>query len=307
VDAIPLEEAAGPDSRLRESLRRFGVTITTPFSRDGRHLDLSGLEANVRWLVKAGVQLIYPCGNTGEFSALSLDEWTRVLERTITAAGGVAVVPGIGGAWHGAREMVTRAAALGADGVLLMPLNYPYVSEEGSVDYYSTLADNPAVPAVLYRRSNQLSANALQTIVSRGNIASIKFATHDMVELASLIKSTSPALIWGCGLAETWAPFYALAGARGFTSGLANFAPQRSLSLADELRRDDFSAAFSSAMQVMPFEAIRSRNADKYNVSAVKYAMDLAGLAGGSVRPPLSKVDAAAKLEIRAVINGWLR
>ena len=54
MDTIPLEEAARPDSRLRESLRGFGVTITTPFSRDGRHLDLSGLDANVRWLVKAG-------------------------------------------------------------------------------------------------------------------------------------------------------------------------------------------------------------------------------------------------------------
>jgi 4-hydroxy-tetrahydrodipicolinate synthase len=291
---------------LRNALKVVGVTNTTPFSRDGRQLDVEALRTNLRHLVDSGIQLIFPCGNTGEFSALTLDEWTEVVEVTVDVAGGAAaVVPGIGGPWRLAIEMVARAASLGASGVLLMPLTHPYASESGAVDYYASLCSDPRVPGVLYRRGEQLSAQALRTIIDRAHVAGIKYASHNLVELSGLIRSSEPGLVWGCGLAETWAPFYTLAGARGFTSGLANFAPRVSLSLWQALDAADYVGATDLADQVTSFEAIRTRDGDRYNVAAVKYAMKISGLGGGPVRAPLAALDARSRSEVREAIRAW--
>jgi hypothetical protein len=79
-------------------------------------------------------------------------------------------------------------------------------------------------------------------LAAHENLAGIKFATPNLMLLADCIRATAhlPA-IWVCGLAEGWAaPFYAL-GAKGFTSGLVNVVPERSLAIhAAGSERGDF-------------------------------------------------------------------
>jgi 5-dehydro-4-deoxyglucarate dehydratase len=55
---------------------------------------------------------------------------------------------------------------------------------------------------------------------------------------------------------------------------------------------------------VIPLYAIRSRRKG-YEVSTMKVLMDLAGLRGGPVRPPLVTVSAAEREELRAVLASW--
>ena len=55
---------------------------------------------------------------------------------------------------------------------------------------------------------------------------------------------------------------------------------------------------------VIPLYSIRSRRKG-YEVSTMKVLMDLAGLRGGPVRPPLVTVTAEERDELRAILDSW--
>jgi 4-hydroxy-tetrahydrodipicolinate synthase len=81
-------------AQLLESIS--GVPVT-PFCADVA-LDEPSLAAVVERMAGQGVQVIVPCGGTGEFSALSAEERDRGARITIEAAGTTPVIVGVGSA-----------------------------------------------------------------------------------------------------------------------------------------------------------------------------------------------------------------
>jgi 4-hydroxy-tetrahydrodipicolinate synthase len=126
---------------------------------------------------------------------------------------------------------------------------------------------------------------------------------------AALVDAAAGGFAWTCGLAERYAGFYWSAGARGFTSGLANVVPRLPLALLAALRDGDGALASEARTDAGAFEEIRARHQDAYNVPVVKVAMDALGLAGGPVRPPLRGVDeetaAAIGTVTKRLIERW--
>ena len=76
--------------------------------------------------------------------------------------------------------------------------------------------------------------------------------------------------------------------------------------LLHELAANNRAEELRDVMQrcVIPLYSIRSRRKG-YEVSTMKVLMDLAGLRGGPVRPPLVTVNAAEREELRAVLESW--
>ena len=291
---------------LRERLHGVGVTNPTPFSADGTALDLGGLRKNVEFLVEGGVRLIYPCGNTGEFPSLSLEEWTTVVSTVVEVVDGRALVaPGVGGPLPQALEQRQRAADLGAEGMLCMPTTGPYLSEEGVVAYYRHLLEDSALPGVLYRRPAYMTDEGLHQLVGLDAVAGVKYVGLDAHAFAALVRGGPADLVWTCGMAERYAPFLHVAGSVGFTSGLANIAPRLALDLASALRGGDHARAMELYWQAVPFEAVRARDADANNVAAVKVGLDAVGLAGGPVRPPLRQLDGPTRREVEDIVASW--
>ncbi|MDH3259350.1 MAG: dihydrodipicolinate synthase family protein [Acidimicrobiia bacterium] len=291
---------------FRNSLRSVGVTPVTPFHDDLRKVDEEGLRSNLEYLVERGVTLLYPCGNTGEFTSLSLDEWTVVVEITLEVASGRAVVaPGVGHGFSTAREMLRRAADLGADGALLMPPHPAYLADSGVSAYLSGLADFGALPVVVYKRSGWPTDRTLVDLVGNSPVAGVKYGENDISAFARNVAAADPGLVWTCGIAERYAPFFADAGAGGFTSGLANVAPHLALGLFEALESGDRTESMVLRERCLPFEDIRARDGAANNVGGVKAAMDARGLVGGRVRPPMRDLDAATVQEVREIVTGW--
>lgn len=88
------------------------------------------------------------------------------------------------------------------------------------------------------------------------------------------------------GTAEMRAEAYWRLGGRGFTSGIANFAPTLSMCLRDAFENSDGAQISRYRKQAGPLEQLRSEGGGAYNIAAVKEAMALCGLAAGPVRPP---------------------
>lgn len=298
--------ATAPVERFRTALHGVGITPATPFTADLSSIDVAGLRQNLEFLVDSGATLLYPCGNTGEFPALSLDEWTTVVEITIDVAGDACTIaPGIGHGFGVAREQLRRATDLGADGVLAMPPNLVYPADAGVVAYYGGLADLDLLPVVVYRKGGWPTDAGMRRLLAEHEIAGVKFGEHDAATLASLVAASPPGPLWTCGTAERYAPFFFPVGAVGFTSGLANVAPGLALGLYSALAEGDAERALELREACTAFESIRARHASANNVPVVKVGMDAVGLTGGGVRPPMHDLGPEEAQEVRDIVAAW--
>ena len=75
-------------------------------------------------------------------------------------------------------------------------------------------------------------------------------------------------------------------GARGFTSGLINVWPERSLAIHAALEAGDYSGANELIAGMKAFEEIRAEEMNGTNVTGVKAALVALGRDCGPTRPP---------------------
>jgi 4-hydroxy-tetrahydrodipicolinate synthase len=256
----------------------------------------------------AGVHNIVSAGNTGEFFALSCDEVTRVHEIAAAAVAGRALVTAaVGRSLIEAIAMARAAKNAGADAIMAHHPHDPFAAPQAQADYFIALAEASELPLIAYVRSDLIKACDLARVAMHPNVAGVKFATANLMLLAECLRATKghPA-VWVCGLAEGWAaPFYAL-GTRGFTSGLVNIDPKRSLGIWTALEAGDFAEAKRLVDVIAPFEAMRTHFNHGANVTVVKEALMLLGLAVGPARiPGLIALDAADRERLRGVLTNW--
>jgi 4-hydroxy-tetrahydrodipicolinate synthase len=184
---------------------------------------------------------------------------------------------------------------------------HPYQSTEGWVAYHREVAD--AIPehgVVLYVRSPLIGAAGFRLLAEAcPNVVGVKYAVPDPIALADLVRVLGDdRLVWSCGLAESWAPYFWLSGARGFTSGLATVAPEQSLALLHALRAGDHARAMAIWGRLRPFEEMRARRANALNVSVVKEALAQLGLCRPDERPPITPLTGAERAEVGTILKG---
>ena len=147
----------------------------------------------------------------------------------------------------------------------------------------------------------------LARVATHPNVAGVKFASPNMMLLAECVRATQGSSAnWICGLAEGWAaPFHAL-GARGFTSGLVNVAPERSLAIWQALEANDYDRARRLVDEIAGFETLRTKYGNGANVTVVKEALGLLGTNVGPVRlPGLPELNESERAELRKIVAGW--
>lgn len=286
-------------------LADVSVVTVTPFLDDGpRSIDQAGLERNLQRLLRGGVHLLVAGGNTGEFAALSEREAVDTVRTHVRIARGRArVIAGVGYRLETAIELGRASIEAGADALMVHHPIHPYASETGLVAYYGALAAAlPGIPLILYVRGPQLTADGVRQLAQIESIVGVKVGQPDPERFGRFV-ATAPDLAWVCGVAEAWAvPFWA-AGAIGFTSGLANLAPERSLEVLAALQAKDMARAMTLVDGLRPIEALRAARGDANNVAVIKAAMDIVGLAGGPLRPPLSGLEPGDHVELTRILG----
>ncbi|MBG6137646.1 dihydrodipicolinate synthase family protein [Longispora fulva] len=292
---------------LRTALTGVVAITVTPFDDSGA-FDQDGYAAGVARLVDGGIGVVTPNGNTGEFYALRPAECDRAVAVTCDVAGDRAVVlAGVGHDTATAGAMALAAAKAGARAVMVHQPVHPYQSERGWVDYHRAVADAvPDTGVVCYVRHPVATPAALSALAtSCPNVIGVKYAVPDVFALATAVAELGGRLTFSCGLAEMWAPFFWVAGARGFTSGLATVAPGLSLTMLGCLRAGDVAGAMRVWRLVRPLEELRARHGAEHNVSVVKEALAQVGVCGAGVRPPIIGLEAADRAEVTRILRTW--
>ncbi|MFJ6326038.1 MULTISPECIES: dihydrodipicolinate synthase family protein [unclassified Rhizobium] len=256
----------------------------------------------------AGIHNIVAAGNTGEFYALTPDEIRRVHEAAVAGVDGKApVTAAIGRSLREAIRMAKDAASIGASAVMSHQPVDPFAAPAAQIDYFRDLAEASPLPLVAYVRAEGFGVDDMVRLAGHGNIVGIKFATTDLMLLTRAIAASDPnGALFICGLAESWAPTFAAAGARGFTSGLVNVAPKLSLAVHAALAKGDFAAARTIVAKLEPFERMRTKFRNGTNVTVVKEAVSFSGLDVGPVRVPgLPQLDQKDREELHVLLRSW--
>lgn len=297
-------DRTAPD--LGAALRAVVAITVTPYDGTGQ-LDERAYGAIVGRMVDGGIRAITPNGNTSEFYALSPAEQDLAVRLSVDAAAGQAVVvAGVGYDVARARELAVGAGRAGADAVMVHQPVHPYQSVDGWVAYHRAIADAvPELGVVCYVRSPLVPPAAFAALADAcPNLVGIKYAVPDVLALADAVAAVGDdRLAWICGLAETWAPFFWLVGARGFTSGLANIAPELSVELLGHLRAGALAEAMALWSVLKPIEDLRARDGSADNVSVVKEALAQLGLCDRSVRPPITELAPADRAEVARILR----
>jgi 4-hydroxy-tetrahydrodipicolinate synthase len=293
-------------AQLRDALAAVVVVPVTPFGEDGAP-DLDTYATLAGRLVDSGITVLTPNGNTGEFYALTQAEARAALE-TAMKAGAANVLAGVGHDIATATDAAKHAQQAGAGMIMIHQPVHPYVSAEGWVDYHAAIAGAvPDLGVVLYLRTPRISGARIAELADRApNVIGVKYGVRDATVFAAVARDTGlDRFTWLAGAAELTAPAYWAAGAHGFTSGLANVAPEIALAMLTALRENDLGAAMKVWESARRFEELRLADDSADNVSVVKEALAQLGLCRADVRPPSRPLPPAIKDEIAAILTSW--
>jgi 5-dehydro-4-deoxyglucarate dehydratase len=127
----------------------------------------------------------------------------------------------------------------------------------------------------------------------------------DLRRLQMIKQRVGDRLSWIGGAGDDMVPGYYAMGIRTYTSSIATVAPALSLAL-DRAGASGDATTLAKLMNeyVIPLYALRARKKG-HEVTAMKAAMDLVGLVGGAVRPPLVPLKAEELEELRAMMSRW--
>lgn len=294
-------------AEYRGVLRGISGVHATAYNTDGE-IDAALTTEIVARIAKAGVHNIVTGGNTGEFYSMTVDEVIRLQAIAVKAVDGKAAVTAAAGRSVRDAIKVSKAAqAEGADGVMIHHPLDPFAATHAQVDYFIEIAEATDLPIVAYIRSDLIPLDEMVRLATHPKVAGVKFASQNTMLFFECCRATKGTdATWICGLAESWAlPFYALGG-RGFTSGLVNVAPDRSLAVWDALEAGDYARARAVVESIADFETMRTKYRNGANVTVVKEALQIQGLAVGDVRlPGLPKLETADRKALEKVVAGW--
>jgi 4-hydroxy-tetrahydrodipicolinate synthase len=293
---------------LRHALATVVVVPVTPYQADGSP-DWDTYATLTGRLIDAGISVVTPNGNTGEFYALSPAEARQALETAAkVAANRAELLAGVGHDIATAIDAARHARDHGARMIMIHQPVHPYVSAEGWIDYHAAIAAAvPDLGIVLYIRDERRTGAQIAALADRvPNVVGVKYGVRDATKFAAVARDAGlDRLAWLAGAAELTAPGFWVAGARGFTSGLANVSPSLALSMLTALRENDFPAAMNAWDTARRFEELRLADGSADNVSVVKEALSQLGLCRADVRPPSRPLPAAIKAEISDILASW--
>jgi 5-dehydro-4-deoxyglucarate dehydratase len=291
---------------LRQGLNGVIAFPVTPFNA-GLSLDLPGLRKNLRALLKHPICAVVAAAGTGELYSLTPAEHLAVVTATVEEVQSrVPVLAGTGFNSPLATELARQASAAGADGILAFPPYYPSPDDEGLFSYYRSIAEATPLGLLIYSRDWFHPGPAfVERLAAIPSLIGWKDGQGDLRRYQMIRQRVGDRLHWIGGAGDDMVPGYFSIGIRTYTSSIANVAPRLSLRL-HELASTGAADELTRLMNelVIPLYALRARRKG-YEVSAMKSMMEMIGLAGGPVRPPLPDLRPEEVEVLRGMLERW--
>ena len=287
-------------------MRGCATALVTPFKADGA-IDEDRLRALVDRQINGGVNLLVPCGTTGESATMTEDEDQRVIAITVEVARGRArVIAGTGSnSTAAAIEYSKRARDLGADAMLQVAPWYNKPTQEGLYAHFRAIAEAiPETPIMLYNVPGRTSSNInAQTVLRLAqdceNIVAIKEASGNLTQIMEILRARPANFRVLSGDDAVTLPLIAL-GAEGIVSVASNEAPDLMSRMAELALAGNWEDARALHYRLLPLMEI---NFIESSPGPVKAAMAMMGLLEENFRLPLVPIQEQSRARIREVVT----
>jgi 4-hydroxy-tetrahydrodipicolinate synthase len=286
-------------------MRGCATALVTPFKSDGA-IDEERMRSLVERQISNGVNLLVPCGTTGESATMTEEEDARVIATTIDVARGHArVIAGAGSnSTASAIEYSQRARDLGADAVLQVAPWYNKPTQEGLYAHFSAIAKAvPETPIMLYNVPGRTSSNiAAQTTLKLArdfeNIVAVKEASGNLAQIMEILRERPANFCVLSGDDAVTLPLIAL-GAEGIVSVASNEIPDLMSRMTNFALEGNWDEARELHYRILPLMEV---NFIESSPGPVKAAMVMMGLLEENFRLPLVPITEKSRAKVREVI-----
>ncbi len=263
--------------------------LVTPFTDDGKSIDEERLRALVNHCIELGVHGVVPCGTTGEFVNLTVEERKRLLEVVLDEVNGrVPVIAGTGASGTDqALEMTKYAKDLGADAALIVTPFYLKPADRGIYEHYDTIASKVELPIILYNIPQctgvQLTWQMVEDLAQIPNIVGLKDSSGQLRYILAVLEKVRDKINVLCGHDEVVLAALA-AGCSGAILASANVIPDIWVQIYNHVKNGELQKARELQYKVQKIARIIAGS----GAVGTKEALNMMKIKVGPVRSPLS-------------------
>jgi 4-hydroxy-tetrahydrodipicolinate synthase len=277
-----------------------GTALVTPFRADGT-LDEPALHNHVNSQIDSGIELLVPCGTTGEAATLSESEWLRVVELTCAASAGR--VPVFAGCTHNSTHVAVQrtqrvSQVPGLTGILTANPYYNRPGQEGQYQHFRAIAESTDLPILLYNIPSRTGANLEPATVLRlveiPNIIGIKESSGNMIQITELLTQVPSTFRVFAGDDALALPILALGGA-GLISVASNVIPAQMSDMVRAAIRNDWAGARRVNRQ---FFQLMQAHFWEPSPAPIKAVLSILGLGNEHLRLPMVPVTRATRARL---------
>ena len=282
------------------------VAIVTPFDNQGKFAEETYRQL-IDFQIENGTDVIVPCGTTGESATLDVDEHEYVIKVCLDQVNKrIPVIAGTGA--NNTAEAIhlsKNAKAMGADGLLLVCPYYNKPSQEGIYQHYKHLAEEVALPQVLYNVPGRTGVNMVSNTTVRlaefSNIVAIKEASGSLTQVSEILAKAGDKIDVISGDDFLTFPMMAC-GAKGVISVSANAVPARVKAMVEAAQNGDYTTARKLHLELLEFHTAMFIES---NPVPVKKTLELMGKIEANVRLPLVDMGDATLEKLKSVLKKY--
>ena len=279
------------------------TALVTPFAHDGS-IDYPAVARLLAWNEDQGMKGVVIAGTNGEGPSLSAVEKRDLVNFAVKHAGKLNVIAGLGtcslpeAVWLSRRALENGVVA----SLVLPPFYFRSVSEDGLSEWFSSLLKACELPCILYNFPASTGITLPPSLVSRlfkyPNAAGIKDSSGDGDLLAAYLKVAGEhnrSVFVGDEtlLLSSLTNSVQNHKGSGTISGLANSFPRlisRQVSEQTEILQTLINEACAN-LKCHPQPAVH------------KFVLELKGLPGGHLRPPLEPISDETQKKVREFVG----
>lgn len=264
--------------------RLSGVVIPTitPMNEDGT-IDDASLKNFTDFLVKAGVNALYPNGTNGESLLLAQEEREHVAEvMAETNAHRIPLFIQCGSMTTAeTASHAQHAVKIGADGIGIMSPAFFGMDEEALFLYYAAVIENlpKDFPVYVYNipgcTTNDVSPSLLKRLMAAfDNVVGIKYSSPDLMRVEDYLNTAGrvPQLLIGC---DSLFLQCLVTGGVGTVTGPGSIFYERFIRLYRQFREGDFEGAMETQKKIVETDR---RLAGIPGIPALKTLLKLRGV-----------------------------
>jgi len=263
--------------------------LVTPFTDDGKQVNEEALRHLVDHCVELGVRGVVPCGTTGEFVNLTMEEKKKVIDIVVDQVNGkVKVVAGTGASGtEQALEMTKYAKDAGVDAALIVTPFYLKPTDRGIYEHFDTIASQVDLPIILYNIPQctglSLPWQMVEDLAQIPNIVGVKDSSGQLSFILAVLEKVRAKINVLCGHDEIVVGALA-AGCSGAILASANVIPDVWVSVYNAVQKGDLKTAQEWQYKVQKIARIIAKSGPV----GTKEALNMMSVRVGPVRLPLS-------------------